>query len=109
MHTDIGRDLLKRVTEELAEIAKPEAQPQMEGRMLTMIFAPDRHAIERIKRTEAEQASASEPAAEEVSEADADEAKKEERGRKASPGRARRGEETLEDEAQALMEEIDRA
>jgi translation initiation factor IF-3 len=124
VHTAIGRQLLQRVTERLEPFAKPESVPQMEGRMLSTIFAPERHAIERIKRQEAEQArreaveeAAREPGPEqrEVA-APAQEQEPEEhkekapRPRKSGAARARRGEqETLEDEAQALLEEIDRA
>ncbi|MCP4005843.1 MAG: translation initiation factor IF-3 [bacterium] len=50
VHQNIGRELLVRVTERLAEIAKPESRAQMEGRMLSMIFAPDRAAIDKLKQ-----------------------------------------------------------
>ncbi len=49
VHTQIGRDLLEQVQERLSEVAKPETRPQMEGRTLSMIFAPDKVAIKRIK------------------------------------------------------------
>lgn len=52
VHQQVGRDLLEQITEQLAEIAKPESRPQMEGRMLSVIIAPDRAAIEKIKARE---------------------------------------------------------
>lgn len=50
VHQDIGRALLERIRTQLAEIAKEESRPQMEGRMLSMIIAPDKPAIEKIKK-----------------------------------------------------------
>jgi translation initiation factor IF-3 len=50
-HMNLGRVLLARVAEGLADLAKPEGDIQMEGpRMLSQIFAADRHAVERAKR-----------------------------------------------------------
>lgn len=48
MHQQVGRDLLDRVVKRLAEIAKAESSPHMEGRMLSLIVAPDRAAIKKI-------------------------------------------------------------
>ena len=115
VHTAIGRELLERVTEHLSEFAKPESRPQMEGRMLTMIFAPDRQAIERIKRAEAKESgsrSESEEGAasgEEAERTDASQDKEQSLPKRSGSSRARSRGETLEDEAQALLEEIDRA
>jgi translation initiation factor IF-3 len=120
VHTAIGRQLLERVTEALAAFAKPETAPQMEGRMLSTIFAPERHAIEKIKRQEAEKARREAAAESATAEEGAAAAPAEEpppepqektpRPRKSGAGRPRRGEqETLEDEAHALLEEIERA
>jgi translation initiation factor IF-3 len=39
-HTDIGMRLLEKVKSETAELAKVEAEPQMEGRQMVMILAP---------------------------------------------------------------------
>lgn len=58
-HQQIGRDLLTRVVQRLAELAKAESSPQMEGRMLSLILAPDRAAIKKIlarQQSEAEKA-----------------------------------------------------
>lgn len=39
-HQDLGMDVLNRVKEETAEIAKVEAMPKMEGRQMIMVIAP---------------------------------------------------------------------
>ncbi len=39
-HTGLGRELMKRVEEDMAEIAKIETMAKMEGRQMTMILAP---------------------------------------------------------------------
>ncbi len=53
VHSQLGRDLLRRVGEQLDEIAGIESHPQMEGRTLSMTVAPNRAAIDRIKAMEA--------------------------------------------------------
>ncbi len=39
-HPEIGRQVLDRVSEMLADIAKVESPPQMEARAMTMVLAP---------------------------------------------------------------------
>jgi translation initiation factor IF-3 len=39
-HQELGMQLLKRVEEDLSEIANVELRPKMEGRQLTMVLAP---------------------------------------------------------------------
>ena len=39
-HQELGVKLLERVQEDLDEIAKVEQFPKMEGRQMTMVFAP---------------------------------------------------------------------
>jgi len=39
-HQELGMDLLKRVQEDTAEIAKIEAYPRLEGRQMLMVLAP---------------------------------------------------------------------
>jgi translation initiation factor IF-3 len=39
-HQEIGRELLKRVEADLAEIAKVEQYPKLEGRFMVMMLAP---------------------------------------------------------------------
>ncbi len=58
VHSQLGRDLLDQVVERLEGVAKAESAPQMEGRTLSMILAPDRDGIKRIKRVEAAAAKA---------------------------------------------------
>jgi translation initiation factor IF-3 len=109
-HMNLGRVLLARVAENLAELAKPEGDIQMEGpRMLSQIFAADKHAVERKKR---EMAARGEVLEDAVPDPDVEEHEEHEEGteqrKKARKGvRGRRGDhESLEDEAQALLEEI---
>jgi translation initiation factor IF-3 len=39
-HQEIGLNVLKRVQEEVAEVAKVEAHPKLEGRQMIMVVAP---------------------------------------------------------------------
>lgn len=39
-HQEIGLNVLKRVQDEIAEIAKVEAHPKLEGRQMIMVVAP---------------------------------------------------------------------
>jgi translation initiation factor IF-3 len=39
-HQELGMDLLKRVQEDTAEIAKVEAYPRLEGRQMLMVLSP---------------------------------------------------------------------
>lgn len=39
-HTDLGRELLKRVKDDIDELAKVESDAKMEGRQMVMILAP---------------------------------------------------------------------
>ena len=39
-HMELGMQLLNKVREETAEIAKVEAEPKLEGRQMTMVLAP---------------------------------------------------------------------
>ena len=39
-HQDLGRDLLKRVAEDLEELGKVENMPKVEGRQMVMMIAP---------------------------------------------------------------------
>jgi translation initiation factor IF-3 len=76
-HQQIGRDLLTRVVQRLAELAKAESHPQMEGRMLSLILAPDRAAIKKIlarQQSEAEKAARAAQAEEDAKRAAREEA-----------------------------------
>jgi len=39
-HQHLGMDLLKRVQDDIAEVAKVEAYPRLEGRQMLMVLAP---------------------------------------------------------------------
>ncbi len=41
-HQELGRDLLKRVEQDLAELGTVEQFPKMEGRQMVMVIAPKR-------------------------------------------------------------------
>ncbi len=49
-HTELGRKVLDRLTEDVKAIAKVERSPMLDGRFMTMVFAPDRDAIQRAAR-----------------------------------------------------------
>lgn len=40
VHSNIGREILERVAEEFADVARVEHMPNMEGRIMHMILAP---------------------------------------------------------------------
>lgn len=40
-HQNIGRDLLKKMQDELAELGKVELYPRLEGRQMIMVLAPE--------------------------------------------------------------------
>jgi translation initiation factor IF-3 len=44
-HADRGRNLLDRLAEDVAEIAKIDTQPKLDGRNMTMVLSPHRDAI----------------------------------------------------------------
>jgi translation initiation factor IF-3 len=46
-HSDRGRDLLDRLANDVAEIAKIDTQPKLDGRNMTMVLSPHRDAITR--------------------------------------------------------------
>ncbi len=39
-HQELGMNLLKRVQDDVAEVAKVEAYPRLEGRQMLMVLAP---------------------------------------------------------------------
>ena len=49
-HTEYGRKLLDRVTEELSDICIVGQEPKMEGRRLNMILAPKPQVIKELKK-----------------------------------------------------------
>jgi translation initiation factor IF-3 len=44
-HADRGRDLLDRLAQDVADIAKVDTQPKLDGRNMTMVLSPHRDAI----------------------------------------------------------------
>ena len=68
-HPEFGRNILDRIAEKVADIAKVEAMPKLDGRNMTMVLAPEKKVPEKkeTKKTAAPtQAAATEaaPAAE---------------------------------------------
>jgi translation initiation factor IF-3 len=47
IHPEIGRQLLERLSDDVAEIAKVETSPKLDGRNMTMVLAPLREAIQQ--------------------------------------------------------------
>jgi translation initiation factor IF-3 len=47
IHPEIGQQLLQRLSDDVADIAKVEAAPKLDGRNMTMVLAPYREAIEQ--------------------------------------------------------------
>ncbi|MFP4559717.1 MAG: translation initiation factor IF-3 [Thiohalorhabdus sp.] len=43
LHQDIGRGILQRIEEDLAEYGKVEQQPKLEGRQMIMVVTPIKH------------------------------------------------------------------
>lgn len=53
-HQDIGRAVLIRMQEELADIAKVDLHPKREGRQMIMVLSPDETAAAKPKKKPAE-------------------------------------------------------
>ena len=39
-HTDIGRHILERLIEDVAEVGEPEYTPKFEGRVIVTVLSP---------------------------------------------------------------------
>ncbi|MHC5024647.1 MAG: translation initiation factor IF-3 [Planctomycetota bacterium] len=50
MHRDRGHERMAGIVEKLSDIAKLETPPRMAGRRMSMILAPDKAKIDRIRR-----------------------------------------------------------
>ena len=48
-HTELGMSMLKRVAEELKDMATIETAPKLEGRSMTMVVAPAPQKVEKAK------------------------------------------------------------
>lgn len=44
-HQDLGRKLLDRLSEDVAEIAKVDTAPKVDGRNMTMVLGPYKEAV----------------------------------------------------------------
>jgi translation initiation factor IF-3 len=62
-HTELGRRILDRLTEDLKAISKVERNPMLDGRFMTMVFGPDRDKIKQVERQLARQKAAQQQAA----------------------------------------------
>jgi translation initiation factor IF-3 len=58
VHRHLGYEQLDVVKQRLADVAKVESPPRMEGRFLSMILVPDRDAIKELLRKEQAEAAA---------------------------------------------------
>ncbi len=66
-HPELGRRILDRVAEEVADVGKVEVMPKQDGRNMTMVLGPDKKAQEKARKdaasnVEAATAPAGEPA-----------------------------------------------
>jgi translation initiation factor IF-3 len=50
-HPELGKKILDQVAEQVADVAKVEAAPKLDGRNMIMVLAPDRRA--QVKKTAA--------------------------------------------------------
>ncbi len=64
-HTELGRRLLDRLTEDLQELATVDAYPKLDGRNMVMVLAPTKRQPPKGEEAEAERASV-EPAGEQA-------------------------------------------
>ncbi len=70
MHRQRGHDRMKEITEALSDVGKIETSPRFAGRRMTMIIAPDKAKIQRIKgQQEASKQNADKPAAKDKADA----------------------------------------
>ena len=53
-HLELGRRVLDRLTVDLESIGRIEHEPVLEGRFMTMVFAPDRAALKRANKSQAQ-------------------------------------------------------
>ncbi len=49
-HPELGRRILDRVAEEVADVGKVEAMPKQDGRNMTMVLGPDKKAQEKARK-----------------------------------------------------------
>jgi translation initiation factor IF-3 len=78
VHRQVGFKLMERVAELLGDISIVESRPQMEGRMLSQVLAPNKAAVDKIKAREENQRLMDERAAAKAEEADSESSDSEE-------------------------------
>lgn len=61
-HPELGRRILDRVAEEVAEVGKVEVMPKQDGRNMTMVLGPDKKAQEKARKDAAVAAPEPQPA-----------------------------------------------
>ncbi|MHC4992258.1 MAG: translation initiation factor IF-3, partial [Planctomycetota bacterium] len=61
VHRERGTQRMRDIVEELSDVSKLETPARLAGRRMTMILAPDRAKIERLKQREAGKKSAAAP------------------------------------------------
>ncbi len=57
-HLDLGRRILNRLSTDLQSVARVERDPLLEGRFMSMIYAPDPAALKRLAKQQQKQATA---------------------------------------------------
>jgi translation initiation factor IF-3 len=60
-HTELGRRLLDRLTEDLQELANVETFPKLDGRNMVMVMAPVKRPVPRAASKESDEAGAESP------------------------------------------------
>ncbi len=55
-HKEVGAKVLRRVIEQLTDLAVPEVEPKMEGRHLFVVMAPDAVKIKEFKASQEKEA-----------------------------------------------------
>jgi translation initiation factor IF-3 len=73
-HTELGRKLLDRLTEDLQELATVEAYPKLDGRNMVMVLAPSKRATPKASDEHADESAEERPAPEAVADAEAPQA-----------------------------------
>jgi translation initiation factor IF-3 len=61
-HPELGRRILDRVAEEVAEVGRVEVMPKQDGRNMTMVLGPEKKAQSKPARSAAPEAPVDDPA-----------------------------------------------
>ena len=68
-HPEFGRKILDRIAEKVADIAKVEAMPKLDGRNMTMVLAPEKKVPEKKDAKKSENPKVQPPASEQAPDA----------------------------------------